>query len=86
MSFLLKIFLIFIVCLIVTTIMFMIIEIINPYSPIFKRDKSNNNTVLIIIPIKLSYMASLACPVASKNDARGDSKENKINIGLSILK
>ena len=40
------------------------------YKPIFKNDKITRNMVLIIIPIKLSYIATLALLVASKKVAK----------------
>ena len=64
----------------------MIIEIIRLYKPIFKNERTNKKIVLIIIPIKLSYIDNLAWLVASKNEAKGASKENNINIGLKNLR
>ena len=69
------IFLIFKICLVITTITLIIIEISKLYKPIFKKDRVNKKIVLIIIPIKLSYMAFLAWLVASNNDANGLSNE-----------
>ena len=63
-----------------------IIEISRLYKPIFKYDNMNKTIVLVIMPSILSYIASLALPVASKKDDNGDSKEYRIKIGLKNLR
>lgn len=70
----------------VTIKILIIIEISRLYKPIFKYDKINKRMVLIIMPTRLSYIANLALPVASRKADNGDSREYKINIGLKNLK